>query len=361
MDKKHKPVSLEIYKDDILVYDSVFPYYDELWKENIEADYYDWGNYYTVKFQDGEAVVVLYGYHMYQLFNVAMIVEIVMTFLIFFCVVMAGIRQKMKYIRKLSEEIEILEGGNLEYNVTVKGNDELSVLAQGIDDMRQSFQEKTEQEAKLVQANQRMVTGMSHDLRTPLTSIMIYIEILKKSKYFEEAELKEYIYKIERQTYRMKQLADELFEYSLISVSDELDMEPPEPFESVFYDVLSEACAYLEQRGFKIELGGPVDINGMVSVNMDYVMRIFDNITSNIIKYAESSVPVGIYCVQRDGGAGLVFKNRKKKQEDKRESNHIGIYNIKNMMEMMGGRCAVKDEGEEFWIEVVFPVRVSQA
>lgn len=137
--KQHKPVSLQIYKDDILVYDSAYPFYDRLSEENIHADYYDWATYYVIQFADGEGVAAIHGFHIYQLYNAFLIGEIVLSFLVFVLVVMLGIRSTMRYIRTLSEEIEILEGGNLDYPITVEGNDELSVLAQGLNDMRISF------------------------------------------------------------------------------------------------------------------------------------------------------------------------------------------------------------------------------
>ena len=79
----------------------------------------------------------------------------------------------------LHDEIEILEGGSLDYPITVKGKDELSELAEGLDCMRVSFQGMIEREANIVQENQKMITEMSHDIRTPVTSIMLYTEILK--------------------------------------------------------------------------------------------------------------------------------------------------------------------------------------
>ena len=86
----------------------------------------------------------------------------------------------MKYIRKLSKEIEILEGGNLEYKITVNGKDELAALAGGLECMRESFRNQSIQEAEIVRENQKIVTQMSHDLRTPLTSIMLYTELTEK-------------------------------------------------------------------------------------------------------------------------------------------------------------------------------------
>ena len=122
----------------------------------------------------------------------------------------------MAYILQLKDEIEILEGGSLDYPITVKGKDELAALAKGLDNMRKSFAGLIDQEGKMVQENQRIITEMSHDLRTPVTSIILYTEILKKGTYKDQEQQREYIEKIGQKAQRMKQLTDNLFEYSLI-------------------------------------------------------------------------------------------------------------------------------------------------
>lgn len=152
---------------------------------------------------------------------------------------MLGIRKTIHYIRKLSQEIKILEGGDLSYPITIIGKDELAQLAEGLDSMRQSFLRQTEQEKQLTFANQRMITEMFHDLRTPLTSIMLYTEILLKNKCENDEQKVSYIQKIDRKARRMKQLSDHLFEYALITGEEEVKLEEPRPLSAVFYDLPS--------------------------------------------------------------------------------------------------------------------------
>ena len=96
---------------------------------------------------------------------------------------------------------------------------------------------------------------MSHDLRTPVTSIMLYTEILKTGKGQTEEQKREYIEKIDKKSRRMKQLIDHLFEYSLVTGETEIQLEDPETYEVLFYDLFSETCSYLEQSGFRVEFG----------------------------------------------------------------------------------------------------------
>lgn len=173
-------------------------------------------------FSDGNADVLLYGFYDYQFYTYTFVGELFLSFLLLLSITMLGIRKIIRYILRLSREIRILEGGDLSYPITVSGHDELSRLAESLDSMRQSLREQTEQEKQLTQANQRMVTEMSHDLRTPLTSIMLYTEILLKGRYKDQEQLLEYVKKIDQKARRLKQLSDHLFEYSLVAGEDEI-------------------------------------------------------------------------------------------------------------------------------------------
>lgn len=355
--KKQQLLFIQIYKDEIQVFDSEYPD-QEIWEEEITAGNYSWENYYMVDFTDGTAEVSITGAYTYQLYNYMVIGELTLSFVFFLVFVLLGIRRKIAYIRKLSDEIELLEGGSLEYKITVKGKDELAALAEGLDSMRLSFGNLIRQEAEMVQENQRIVTEMSHDLRTPITSIMLYTEILKKGKYEKEEQLQEYLDKIEQQARRMKQLSDHLFEYSLTAGGKEIELEEAEQYEVLFYDLFSDTCNYLKKKGFQVVFHVKW-VNCLLKISTDYVMRILDNVTSNIVKYADPSVPVEIFSVEEGRMAGFSFENKIRELEEKEESTEIGIQNMKNMMQKMGGKCIAEIKDERFRLTLLFP-RVKQ-
>ena len=132
-------------------------------------------------------------------------------------------------------------------------------------------------------------------------------------------------------------------------------MEEPDNFETLLYDFFSETCSYLEQRGFQtiFQVRWP---DKKIRISTDYMMRIMDNITSNIIKYADPSVPVKILSVDQAEMAGFCFENQIRLSGEKTQSNGIGLQSIKNMMEKMTGKCAVMKEKNGFRITILFPV-----
>ena len=307
-----------------------------------------------------------------------MIAEILLAVILLVVIVILGIHRPVRYIGRLKEECEILGSGDLDYQVTVQGKNELSLLARGLDNMRIALRESNEKEAELTAANRRMITEMSHDLRTPLTSLLIYTEILGKKAVKDPQQLMEYVRKIEKKARQIKRLSDNIFEYALITEETEAKLGEPQTLWSLFYDPLSEMTAYLEERGYTVELQtnwGPAsssDSGGdsrpdddsasdgrQIRVNEEYINRIMDNIVSNIEKYADKSMPVRTEVVYTEEYGGLAFQNGTAcDARDRRKtegSTNIGLHNVEKMMKNMNGYCGVEQTERTFEILLMFP------
>jgi signal transduction histidine kinase len=351
--KEQQVISVRVYKNNTLMFNSDYQE-QEPETDGIYANENDLLTYYPVEFADGTAMVGIIGWYVYQLYNYEQITALVASFLLFLVLTLLGIRRKMAYIARLSMEIGILEGGSLDYKITVTGQDELSRLAQGLDNMRRSFKNMIAREAEMVRENQKVVTEMSHDLRTPVTSILLYTEILKKGNYESTEQSAEYLDKIDRQARRMKQLTDHLFEYSLVSGQQEITLEKAESYEDLFYDLLSETCSFLEHRGFHTVTQMEWR-DQKLRVCTEYVVRIMDNITSNILKYADAEKPVKISSMYIGQMAGFAFENSVQELTEKPDSTRVGLQSIKNMMQKMGGISKTCEQDGIFRIEVLFP------
>ena len=359
--RKQKIVSIQVYKDEILTYDSNYP---DAAVEDAEAEgaYYEWEYYYTAEFADGTADVFLYGFFSYPLYSYAMTAEILLAVILLVAIVILGIRRPVKYIGRLKDECEILGNGNLDYQVTVQGRDELALLAQGLDNMRMALRESNEKEAEITAANRRMITEMSHDLRTPLTSLLIYTEILGKKAAKDPRQAMEYVRKIEKKARQIKRLSDNIFEYALITEETKAELGEPQTLRELFYDPLSEMTAYLGERGYTVELRpdtGSGSERRQIRVNEEYINRIMDNIVSNIEKYADKSMPVRIETIYTEEYGGLAFRNGIScSTEDRRKtegSTNIGLHNVEKMMKNMDGYCRVKQTENIFEITLIFP------
>ena len=352
--QKQKLLSVSIFKDGIQVFDSEHPD-QEIWDEEIGFVNYDWRSYDTIIFPDGEAEIEIIGAYRYQVYSMLRIIELGISFLFFLSVVLLGIRRKMAYIRLLSKEVEILESGNLCCQITIKGRDEISMLAAGLESMRCSFVESCKKEEDIIRRNQKMITEMSHDLRTPVTSIILYAEILRQGKCSNTDQQKAYIDKILQKALLVKHRSDRLLEYSLKTEENVLAALETGFFADILYDPLSEMISFLKHRGFQVDENIRW-LNIQIFYYMDYVLRIMDNIASNIIKYADVKKPIGVRVEERPGFAGLLFENHILHEDIPEESNGIGLQSVRNMMQEMKGECLIYNTDQLFGIRILFAV-----
>ena len=158
----------------------------------------------TVQFADKTVQIYLVGFYEYQYYNLLLILTVFAALITFILAFLLMINRKISYIGKLEREIKILEGGNLDYKITVSGKDELSSLAWSIDEMRKSFVERLGSEERMRSANRELITAISHDLRTPLTILLGYMDIIELGKYKTQEDLHQYIHNSREKAYQIK-------------------------------------------------------------------------------------------------------------------------------------------------------------
>lgn len=241
---------------------------------------YTWYFLQNVKFEDGDADVYIYADYevKIKLFFIFTITAI--SFGICFVVFIFGIRKEVKYIQKLSESIRQIEGGYWGADIEVRGKDELGNLAYGLDQMRKTLIKKEENEKKMNKNQNKLVLAMAHDLRTPLTSLITFLEIaIKKSANNENQE---YIQKSYQKANQIRELTDQLFDFFLIQKQEKIELDPPANAEYVLGEYLSEFCAFVEAEGYQVIVKNMEWGEAKVQVYHRYIGRITDNLVSNI-------------------------------------------------------------------------------
>jgi len=126
---------------------------------------------------------------------------------------------KVKYINSLSKGLVEISKGNLNYRVEVKGRDELSILGENINYMTEELMNLKEKEKEIEKNKDRLIVSVSHDLRTPLTSIIGYIKLIKEN-YKEKDDISKYIDIIDNKSNRLEELINDLFEYTKLTSCD---------------------------------------------------------------------------------------------------------------------------------------------
>lgn len=355
MDEKHNAyLMLGIYQNDVLVYDSTAyrlgtGYFDKTYSRDMEDGFTS----KELTFADGTAQVLLYGYYDSALYTTAVIIEVGFSVLVFALLFVGWFGKKIAYIRKLEQEIKILETGGLEKPITVRGTDELGTLANGLNQMRMALAENMEKEAEAKRANYELIAAVSHDLRTPMTSLSLYLDLLREGKYGSIEEMNQYLDKSREKIVQIKQLSDQLFDRFYMSKKSTVKLEPPVKAQFILEDYLSNLVGFLEVNGYHIQaqLDWP---ETYISVSIEYIGRIFDNIGSNILKYADPNKPILLTVSGSARQLVIRFENAILLQSENPESTELGVRNICLMMEKMRGLCQVRKTKERYCIQLAF-------
>ena len=349
-------VYLTLYKDGTLIYESPVVKDQRLDAEDFDPTEENAEREYSLRFADGVETQAFLYYFASDAFYIWMIgVSGLLAFAVFSLCFVSLVHRKLRYIQRLKQELDILAGGDLSYSVTVQGQDELSELAAGIDEMRRSIQKHQRAEEEIRSANSQLVTAMSHDLRTPLTSLLAFLEILDRDKVKDEEQRRHLIHQSLTQTMSIKSMADKLFEYFLVYTSE---WEQPElesrDADEMFAQFWQEYAFALESHGFAVETDFG-ELGGSVVVNLDLLRRAFDNLYANLVKYAEPSQPVTIGYRREDETVVLTLTNTVSSQRESRESTNIGLNTCRRIMRMLGGSFETNEIAGVFTADLRLP------
>ena len=207
--RKVGETGIEVFADEQLVFSSVF----DLSKRDytIVETGRDKERAVRIRFADGEADVLFYKFH--GIFSKILLIGAMLSLLLFFGIVVIGIRREVDYIHTINEEIHILEGGDLTREITVKGSSEITALAESVDEFRKSLQAQLSTIERLESSNRLMAAEIAHDLRTPLTSLMMYLDFAQGEIRGKEPQAEEYLSKAREKSVRLKSLIDQNFDY----------------------------------------------------------------------------------------------------------------------------------------------------
>lgn len=256
----------------------------------------------NVQFKDCIATMIVESYRIIKIFPVYLGVCIALCLFIFLTPVLFFVHWRMKYLGKVRSEVLVMAQGDLDHPLCVQGNDEITSLAQELDYLRQALKENIEKERQSHRANQELIRAMSHDLRTPLTTLYGYLEILGHSKG-NAAKYPEYVQRCIAKTEEIRGMSDKMFEYALVfDAQDEVDRQKL-PLEQIWSE-LREQVEYLRSQGFQAKMPEGCVEGGFLG-NAFLMKRLLGNLFSNIQRYGEKSVPVEICveaCMEAAGG-----------------------------------------------------------
>jgi His Kinase A (phosphoacceptor) domain./Histidine kinase-, DNA gyrase B-, and HSP90-like ATPase. len=325
--------------------------------EDINYDsYYDQSNK-NIKFYDGNYSATIIDFSSSKWYSTTALISWCVFFLCLFTIQMLYNHHIITRILHLSKEVSSIEKGRLEQTISHNGNDEIALLALNADNMRASILTRLESEKEAWEANSELITSMSHDIRTPLTSLIGYLEILESKDYRSQEQFDKYIKNSKEKSLQLKELSDKLFQYFLVFGKEHIEMEL-ETFDVniLFQQLLYEHVFDLKNSGFMVETAFTEEAC-IITADIQYLKRLFNNIFSNIEKYADPNGQVQVIGTIQNHTLHIRISNEIRTDRVLVESTHIGLKTCQKIVEQMGGSFQSRNNSSHFEVSIAFSIK----
>ena len=259
--------------------------------------------------------------------------------------------------------------GNLKY----EPEDDLGLFEPVKEDLvliRNGFDKAVQEEVKSHKMKNELITNVSHDLKTPLTAIITYVNLLKDKNLTEE-QIQSYVDTLDKKSLRLKQLIEDLFEVSKAN-SGNLQLNPQNCdlvnlIKQCFYEVEDK----LEEKGLVTRLSLPEE-KVILKLDGEKTYRIYENLFQNITKYAMSGTRVYVTVSEEEWQVTVTMKNiteaelyvpaeelterfvRGDASRGSVEGSGLGLAIARSFTEIQGGKFEIEVDGDLFKVSTIW-------
>lgn len=271
-------------------------------------------------------------------------------------------------LRKLKIAANSIAEGDLDFNIESQGLGEIKNLSHAFEHMRQELEYSRKRESLLENDRKLLITNISHDLRTPITSIQGYVEGLLDGKGENPERMERYLKTIYLKTDYLNTMINDLFEFSQLELGEYTLNTQIWSSKEIMPSILEPVSLWLEDAGWDVDLISPFPI-AVLRLDQTRLIQIVENIVQNSIKYAGNGTHMKIqayienhsYNISfKDNGVGIseealpyVFEAFYREDKSRRQSfggSGLGLAICKKLMELHGGKIIINstiNEGTE--------------
>lgn len=275
---------------------------------------------------------------------------------------------RMGYLNRIMKDTKDMAEGRLNRDVKVKGKSPLAGHAENLNHLREGVRTSMHEQAKSERLKTELITNVSHDLRTPLTSIITYTDLLKNPTITDE-ERQQYIHILDKKSERLKVLIEDLFEVSKMA-SGNIELQRSRvDLTQLIQQAVGEHKEDLSQS--RLDLRMTMPHNPIYAyVDGQKWWRLIDNLIVNVLKYALEGTRVYVTLKRTaDGDAEFTVKNvakyeisedadelfeRFKRADASRhtEGSGLGLAIAQSIVDLHGARMTIDVDGDLFKVTV---------
>lgn len=282
------------------------------------------------------------------------------------------ILKKLWYLSYIMDGTQRIKNGDIHHKLKLIGEDNFTTLADNINNIRDGLDKAIDNQLKSERMKSELITNVSHDLKTPLTSIINYVELIKKEENISPGYLKDYVNVLDSKSKRLKILIEDLFEASKVSSGNiELNMEKID-LTQLLRQSIGEMEEKLSEASLDLKINMPEE-KTYVRADGRRLYRVLENLLINISKYSLPNTRVYIDIIEEDNKVKLTMKNissyelnfdpeeimeRFKRADDSRntEGSGLGLAIARDLVNLQGGTFSIDIDGDLFKSIVEFDI-----
>ena len=312
--------------------------------------------FYPIELDDGTLMAALTDHSQELYFSIADAASFALAVISLAVILLVYMGKIIAKIKRLETDVTVVSGYDMNHRIVCEGNDEITRLSRNVENMRNSMVDNLRREREARAANTELVTSISHDIRTPLTVLLGYIDMMKSRAEGDEV-MGAYIAASESTAMRLKTLSDDMFKYALTFGETEKGITLEEyDAATLLAQLLEEHIVLLSESGYTVDMsladGGAFSEGEKIVTDAQNLMRIVDNVFSNIYKYADKDSPIGISTEKNRSSVRLIFKNRVAENTEGAESNRIGLKTCARLASFVAGGFDASGDGEFFTVSI---------
>lgn len=258
------------------------------------------------------------------------------------------VQKQIERIQKLQQHIDAFSLGDWSYPIAQDSKDEIGQLFKDLEQLRLCYVEKSEQEESALQANRQLITDLSHDLRTPLTILKGYLEILQLNLAKDAEQKEKYLRMAQEKANLIEQLSNKTLEYAMIS-QPKLSAHIKTVVSDTILQQVSDQIEYLIMKDYTVTFDYEI-AKDSVQIDESYWHRILNNLFSNVLKYADKKAEVKVYL--RISGCIFLEITNKKIPIKEQERNKIGLKSVEKMLRAQNGSLEIIQNDAHFTVQI---------